>query len=161
MDPRKLARASAALVLAGLLGWMPTRVAAQDYSPDQKPSLDPFVILIEKPKPPAPPKQATVFRPPAPTVRQIPPLVVSINALISSGDEYMAVIEYKGNDYVVGKGWDGTGEKEFDGRFKVVEIEDDKITVFDTVAKQRRTIREGSSTASGGPDAELSIAPGG
>lgn len=141
------------------LGLMTGIAGAQDApAPGGKPSLDPFLTLIEKPERKAPPKQPTVFRPPPPTVERIPPLVVKMSTVISSGDEHMAVIEYKGQDYVVGKGWDGSGESDFDGRFRVVDVDTDKLVVYDTKAKQRRTIREeGAVPSSGG---ELEISPG-
>jgi len=157
-ETRRTARLLAPVLVAGLLGLGPA-LAQEDFSPDAKPSRDPFVVLIEKPKPKRRPTKPTAFRPPPPTRKRIPPLVIKISALISSGDETMAVIEYKGADYVVGKGWDGTDEDGFDKRFKVVDVEDDKVIVFDKEAKQRRTIREGGGPGAGG--GELSISAGG
>ena len=152
---RQIAALTAGVMALGLLAGV---AAAQDAA-GGKPSLDPFLTLIEKKRRTAPAKKPTVFRPPPPTVQRIPPLVVKMSTVISSGDEHMAVIEYKGQDFVVGKGWDGAGEDGFDGRFRVVDVDTDKIVVYDTKAKQRRTIREEGAVPSAG--GELVITPGG
>jgi hypothetical protein len=154
-------RRTASGLIAGVmaLGLLAGVASAQDAAaPGGKPSLDPFLTLIEKKRKAPPPKKPTVFRPPPPTVARIPPLVVKMSTVISSGEEHMAVIEYKGQDYVVGKGWDGAGEKDFDGRFRVVDVDIDKIVVYDTKAKQRRTIREeGGGLSGSGGGGELSL----
>jgi hypothetical protein len=146
---KTVAGKNVSLWIAGLLGLTLTGlVSAQEAT---KPALDPFVVLITKPKPKRRPSKPTTFRPSAPSRPRIPPLIIKISTVISAGDESMAVIDYNGQEYIVNKGWDGSEEQgNFDGRFKVVEVEEDHIVVFDKKAKQRRTIRDGDSGPGGG-----------
>ncbi len=141
-------RALFRLVLA--LGLAAGSVRAQaEYDPDAKPALDPFVVLIAPPPPPAPPPVQTTFQPQVQAAPQVPPLVLKIQTIIGAGDDNLAVIDYKGAEYIVGKGWEGADESNFDKRFKVVEVESDKMIVYDGHTKQRRTFRMEEETFDG------------
>lgn len=135
-------------LLALLVGCLGLALVAPLQAEDElsgKPALDPFVVLITKPKPKRPPKRPTTFRPAAPTRKRIPQLIIKIDSIISAGDESMAIIVHDGNEYIVGKGWDGDEVGKPHQRFKVVDVDDEKIVVFDKLAKQRKTIRSQDS----------------
>lgn len=135
-----------AVVLVGLLTLGTGPVQAQDdddfgspaveatggsASPDlgsgeyEKPVVDPFKILIVPKKPPAPP---VISRPPV-TAQSgpppVPPLVLKITAVAGEDPNFVAVIEYKGADYIIEKGWEAP-----DKNFKVRGIYADKLEVF-------------------------------
>jgi len=94
-------------------------------SASASPALDPFVSLIERKKPEPRPTTPVVVKPRPPVKRGPPPLVIDVLARVGGADEEMALIAYKGGEFLVGKGWDGVGEDGFDGRFRVIEVEGD------------------------------------
>ncbi len=114
----------------------------QDHSAARKPSVDPFASLIEKPKPPEPVRPPVVITPDTPKVKRVQALVLEISAVLSSEADRLALIEYQGQEYLVGKNWDGTSEKQFDGRFSVVEVHADSVVVYDTWTKTRRNFQK-------------------
>lgn len=91
----------------------------------EKPVVDPFKILIVPKKPPAPPviTRPNVSAPSGPP--PVPPLVMKITAVAGEDPNFVAVIEYKGADYIIEKGWEAP-----DKNFKVRGIYADKLEVF-------------------------------
>ena len=101
----------------------PSLLDAYGYDENDKPILDPFKILVVR-KTKATKK---VYRP---TPRRkgpppIPPLVLKVTAVAGEAPDYVAVIQYKGKDYIVEKGF-----KPPDKNFLVRTIYQDKIEVF-------------------------------
>lgn len=124
--------------LAVLLTALPLEAIAQGVeagdNPDQKPVLDPFKVLIKPKKKPRPP---VVHRP---TVTQnvgpppVPPLVIKISAIAGEDPNFVAVIQYKNQDFIVEKGWESQ-----DKNFLVRSISADKIEVFYSKDKSVKT----------------------
>lgn len=107
-----------------------------------RPAHDPFATLIEKPtRDPRGPRLPQVNTPPPPPSKPAP---VQVRALghIEVGGERMVMIQYRGAEYVVGAGWKGEDEPGFDKRFKVVQVTAEGLVVYDSLRKERRTIRE-------------------
>lgn len=159
---KPLVRALASAALLALLAGA-AFAQAEEPSADSKPALDPFVVLIEPPKKPPPPAPPRVITPSAPSKPQIEPLNIKYTAMIAGGDERLAVIEYKGNDYIVGKQWppDDLVDGNFDKRFKVLEVHEDRLIVFDNKAKQRRTFRREQVDATDGLSITIAQPDGG
>ena len=153
----RLAGALALVLCAGVLA--PGLRAQAEIDPNAKPALDPFVVLIEKPKPKAPRVRPTV----RPVARQqaprIPPLQLKLQTIIGAGGEFIAVVEFKNQELILGNDWDGSEEEPAVTRFKVVEISEEKLVVYDNMAKARKTFRladepgvDGISFSGGGDD---------
>jgi len=127
----------AALASAGLALAAPTAASA-----DTRPATDPFVVLLEppaRPAPPAPPPDVVTLPRPAPPP---PPLMIELLGFVQDGDsgEALAVIEYRGREYVVGDGWSGDpDDSRFDGRFRVVEVGREHLEVYDSRTQARKT----------------------
>lgn len=141
--PRTLKGALLAGLTLLVLGLPKAQAQVEAGGKAQKPALDPFVVLVEKPKPKRPVARPTVRRPSRPQAPRVPPLTIKIQTIIGAGDENLAVIEYKGNELIVGKGWPEGDEPPpgWDKRFKVVEVSGEKMIVYDQLAKQRKTVR--------------------
>ena len=111
---------------------MPLEALAQYEAEDKKPVVDPFKVLIQpkervkkvvytpKPRPKGPPP--------------IPPLVLKITAIAGEAPNFVAVIQYKGQDFIVEKGW-----KPDDKNFLVRNIYADKMEVFYSKDKSVKT----------------------
>lgn len=125
-----------------------------------KPTVDPFRALIVPKKPPAPP----VVR--APTVKPVsgpppPPPPVSFNVVAIAGEEpdYVAVVEYKKDTYIVQPGAKVPADDQVD--FEVKSVSSDKVEVYDPKAKRivRRNLPAadklpgGDTVGGGGGDA--------
>lgn len=119
--------------------------AASQAAPDlgaAQPALDPFMSLIEKPVPRRDDIRPPVPVPLPPQPKAIAPIAVEVLALVRGrGDgTQMALIQYRGEEFLVRQGWDGAGETGFDGRFKVVALADDELVLYDLQAKRRQRV---------------------
>jgi hypothetical protein len=95
-----------------------------------RPSLDPFKALIEqKVEQPAPTAITPVIAPPAPPPPPIPPVNFKVNAVAGDHPNYVAVIEFEGQTYIVQKGT--KVPEEGNAAFEVKEVTAEKVTVFD------------------------------
>lgn len=106
---------------------------AADAAPDpnvKRPALDPFKALVEPSPPPAPitslvPK-VSATAPPAPA---IPPVNFVVSAIAGEHPNYMAVIDYEGQSYIVQVGQKVPDEPPH--AFEVKAVTDKKVEVFD------------------------------
>lgn len=92
---------------------------------------DPFVVLVEAPKARTvqkPPETVLVPPPPPPAP---PPLVVEVAAVARAPERQVALIRYRGEEYLVHPGWTGEGIDGFDGRFRVKAFETGMLVVED------------------------------
>lgn len=130
---------SLALALVALLGALSPALATPDEA--SRPATDPFVILVEKPKPPPPPvpDRTKVVLPTLP--RKPPPVIVKLLTLVTAGKETLALVSYKGEEYVVGSGWNGADEEGFDRAFRVVSVGRDELVLYDSGREERKTVR--------------------
>jgi len=147
---RTLTTLAVGLAAAVLLTALPLRVFAQDdtggsgggsveaadstIDADRKPVLDPFKVLIVPKKPVAPPVVHTPVVRSNPGPPPIPPLQVSLTAIAGEDPDFVAVIQYKGSDYIVEKGWEAP-----DKSFLVRTIYADKVEVFYNKDKSVKT----------------------
>lgn len=70
-----------------------------------RPGLDPFRALISPPEVPTPiPSSAPSARPPPPVRQPDPPVQFRVEAIAGEKGNYLAVIEYGGQSYIVGPG---------------------------------------------------------
>jgi hypothetical protein len=116
------------LVAVLFLTAIPEDLFAQLEASDsgKQPVLDPFKVLIKPPKKPKPAPRVsrpTVRRNPGPP--PVPPLVIKVTAIAGEEPNFVAVIKYKGGDYIV-----EPGQESEDGVFKVRQIYPDRIEVF-------------------------------
>lgn len=77
-----------------------------DYSdPNKLPKRDPFLILIKPPPMPfAPIKPVTSSAPPPPPAPK--PAQFKVNAIAGEAPQFVAVLSYKGKDYIAEPGWE-------------------------------------------------------
>lgn len=103
------------------------------------PHLDPFVSLVERPKRREKKREPIRVVPPTPVRKRVPALQLRVEFWVGDeAGEEAAVVSYQGQDYLVHPGWDGDGEDQFDGRFRVLEVEQGAVLVFDEKRKERR-----------------------
>ena len=112
---------------------VPENLFAQLESEERKPVLDPFKVLIKKKKK----KRRPVIH--RPIVRRsgpppVPPLVLKVSAIAGESPNYVAVIQYKGADHIIEKGWQSP-----DKNFLVRNIYGDKVEVFYSKDKSVKT----------------------
>lgn len=117
--------------------FVPSELFAQLEASDKggkMPVLDPFKVLI---KPKVKPKAPRVRRPnvqrnqgPPP----IPALVIKVTAVAGEAPDFVAIIKYKGADYIVEKDF-----KSKDGVFKVRNVYADRLEVFYSKDKTVKT----------------------
>lgn len=122
-------------ILACIL--IPCELLAQLEASDggsKMPILDPFKVLIQ------PKKKAVAPRISRPTVQRnqgpppVPALVVKVTAIAGEDPDYVAIIKYKGADFIVEKDW-----KSKDGAFKVRNVYADRLEVFYSKDKTVKT----------------------
>ena len=106
-------------------------------------SKDPFKPIVEK-KVIAPPQrvQPKVVKT-APTTPQVPkappikPIKVFVSGIVGNDDQRLAIIKFENNDYTV------TKDQIVDGKFKVVDIQSDRITVYSNKEQRRHSFKIG------------------
>ncbi len=123
----------AALVIAIFMSANPLLAQLGSDDPDRKPALDPFQVLI---KPKAPPPQiiptnvtAPPSAPPPP-----PPIQFSVKAIAGESPNYVAVLNYNGNDYIAEEGWESE-----DKAFVVKQIGPNKNGEFEVEIYNKRS----------------------
>jgi hypothetical protein len=118
-----------------------TAEAAPDWE-SRQPALDPFRTLIEKPKRPDPRPVDPVPVPLTPRPAPIRPISLEVLALVRGerASSQMALIEYRGQEYLIRKDWDGSGESSFDQRFRVKELTGDELVLYDRQAKRLQRV---------------------
>lgn len=95
-----------------------------------RPTLDPFKALIEpKVDAPAVTPVAPVINVAPPPPPPIPPVNFKVNAVAGDHPNYVAVIEYEGQTYIVQK--DTKVPDEQNPAFDVKEVTAEKVVVFD------------------------------
>jgi hypothetical protein len=105
-----------------------------DYTPldDAKSPKNPFQPCIEPPLPQVPPK-LDYEKPPSRSM--IPPLPITLSLVILGNDKKSALIELNGTAYEVEEGFSETG-----GLFKVKEISQKSVRIFDSRIQKERII---------------------
>lgn len=95
-----------------------------------RPVIDPFKALIEPPKQeqPVTPIVPAISAPPPPPP-PIPPVNFKVNAVAGDHPNYVAVIEFEGQTYIVQK--DTKVPDEQNPAFDVKEVTAEKVVVFD------------------------------
>lgn len=98
---------------------------------------DPFMPLIQKPKPPDPPqrvmREVATFTYREPPKEIIPPLKLSLQGICGNETERLAMIIYENELKVMKK------DEEVNGKFKLVDILPDKVVVYSFKEQIRRT----------------------
>lgn len=94
-----------------------------------RPALDPFKALIEpKPEPVPVTTQIPTIQASAPPPPPIPPVNFKVNAVAGDSPNFVAVIEFEGQTYIVQA---GTKVPEENPAFEVKTVTSDKVEVFD------------------------------
>ena len=136
----------AALLLWGAFGPAPAAAEsgpAPDLSADEQVTAyapkgggpearDPFQALIDPPTPVAP---APVAPPVVDERRAIPPLPLSLIAVVGNESRRLALLDMNGVTYEM-----AAGEAEGGGLFKVLEVTETSVTVWDSRAGKNRVI---------------------
>jgi hypothetical protein len=103
----------------------------KDKSKDPK---DPFKPLIAPPPPVTPPTQQTVNIQKKTEV-QVPPLPIKVTFIVGSDAKKVAVLQLNNKTYDM-----SAGEQEDSGLFKVLEITDNKVKIWDSRVQKERDI---------------------
>jgi len=125
-----------AVIIALVYTAVPLEVFAQLEASDsaKMPVIDPFKVLIKPKKK----KQAPRVRRPTVQRRQgppaTPPLVIKVSAIAGEAPDFVAVIKYKGQDYIV-----ETGDEGPEGMFKVRKVYANKLEVYYSKDKTVKT----------------------
>ncbi len=127
-----MSRLATSMLVLMVFVFLPATILAFDETTDNRPTHDPFKVLVKKPRKPVPPRpiQPQVEYP-KPQV--VPPLNLKVNAIAGKDGNFVAVIQYKGSDYIVEKGWESE-----DRNFRVMAINKDGVEVHYSKAKARR-----------------------
>jgi len=94
---------------------------------------DPFEPKIEPPMPVVAPTSAT---PVVQQKKEIPPLPISVSFIVGSEANRMALLELNGKPYEM-----RAGEAEEGGLFKVLEITEKEVTIYDSRVQKNRVIK--------------------
>lgn len=104
------------------------------------PDKDPFKAIVEK-KVIAPPTRVQrpvnvpkVQRPAAPVVQ---PIKVFVNGIVGNEGQRLAIIKFENNEHTV------TKDQIVEGKFKVVDIQNDRIVVYSNKEQRRHTFKIG------------------
>ena len=92
---------------------------------EREPVRDPFKVLIEPEKRVVKSKVIHPDLNPPPAPPSIPPLIIKVTAIAGEAPNFVAVIKYKGNGYIV-----ESGDKGPDNSFKVRKIYENRIEVY-------------------------------
>lgn len=103
----------------------------RDKSKDPK---DPFKPLIAPPPPVQPQQQQPQQNKPEP-VKEVPPLPIKVTFIVGSDAKKIAVMSLNNKTYEM-----GAGEQEDAGLFKVLEVTDNNVKIFDSRVQKERTI---------------------
>ncbi|EKD55635.1 MAG: hypothetical protein ACD_59C00092G0001, partial [uncultured bacterium] len=103
----------------------------KDKSKDPK---DPFKPLIAPPPPVTPPTQQSVNIQKKTEV-QVPPLPIKVTFIVGSDAKKVAVLQLNNKTYDM-----SAGEQEDSGLFKVLEITDNKVKIWDSRVQKERDI---------------------
>lgn len=105
--------------------------APKDKSKDPK---DPFKPLISPPPPVTPPQQQAVNIQKK-VEAQVPPLPIKVTFIVGSDAKKVAVLQLNNKSYDM-----SAGEQEDSGLFKVLEITDNKVKIWDSRVQKERDI---------------------
>lgn len=105
--------------------------APKDKSKDPK---DPFKPLISPPPPVTPPQQQAVNIQKK-IEAQVPPLPIKVTFIVGSDAKKVAVLQLNNKSYDM-----SAGEQEDSGLFKVLEITDNKVKIWDSRVQKERDI---------------------
>ncbi|HOD39400.1 MAG: hypothetical protein BWY32_02841 [bacterium ADurb.Bin243] len=103
----------------------------KDKSKDPK---DPFKPLIAPPPPVTPPPQQAINIQQKKEV-QVPPLPIKVTFIVGSDAKKVAVLQLNNKTYDM-----SAGEQEDSGLFKVLEISDTKVKIWDSRVQKERDI---------------------
>jgi len=107
-----------------------------EYSPKDKSKdpKDPFKPLVMPPPPVAPPvsQQQNVAKK---TEVQVPPLPLKVTFIVGSDAKKIAVLSLNNKTYEM-----AAGEQEDSGLFKILEVTDAKVKIFDSRVQKERDI---------------------
>lgn len=107
-----------------------------EYSPKDKSKdpKDPFKPLVMPPPPVAPPvsQQQNVAKK---TEVQVPPLPLKVTFIVGSDAKKIAVLSLNNKTYEM-----AAGEQEDSGLFKILEVTDGKVKIFDSRVQKERDI---------------------
>jgi len=125
------------LIVMLVCTFVPSELFAQLEASDKAgkmPILDPFKVLIKPKVKPAPRvrQRPTVQRNQGPP--PVPALVIKVTAVAGEDPDYVAIIKYKGADYIVEKGYESK-----DKVFKVRSVYADRLEVFYSKDKSVKT----------------------
>lgn len=107
--------------------WAQVEAGGAASDPSAKPALDPFRVLIVKAQPVR--KQRT-YVPKVRAAPVIPQLKLKVLAVAGEAPDFVAVINYKGQEEIVEKGYEPA-----DKAFKVRSISSDKVEVYHTATQ--------------------------
>ncbi len=107
-----------------------------EYSPKDKSKepKDPFKPLIAPPPPVTPPQQQAVNITPKQETK-VPPLQIKVTFIVGSESRKVAVLQLNNKTYDM-----SAGEQEESGLFKVLEITDNKVKIWDSRVQKERDI---------------------
>lgn len=108
----------------------------KEYAPKDKSKepKDPFKPLISPPPPVTPPQQQAVNITQKREV-QVPPLPIKVTFIVGSDAKKVAVLQLNNKSYDM-----SAGEQEDSGLFKVLEITDNKVKIWDSRVQKERDI---------------------
>ncbi len=108
----------------------------KEYTPKDKSKdpKDPFKPLISPPPPVTPPQQQAVNITKK-TELQVPPLPIKVTFIVGSDAKKVAVLQLNNKSYDM-----SAGEQEDSGLFKVLEITDNKVKIWDSRVQKERDI---------------------
>lgn len=102
---------------------------------------DPFKAIVEK-KVVAPPVRPTVVRTPSPNERRpapppVKPISIFVSGIVGNEGQRLAIIKFENDELTVAK------DQIVDGKFKVVDIQADRVTVYSNKEQRRHTFKIG------------------
>lgn len=111
--------------------------SATPYKPldDAKNPKDPFEAAIEPPMPQVPPQNNPQVEPQR---RIIPPLPLRLDCIVGNDSRRLALLELNGTVYEM-----QTGESESGGLFRIEEITETSVRIFDSRVQKMRVLKLG------------------
>ena len=104
-------------------------------------SKDPFKALVEKKIPVQPKrikKEVKVKQNDEVKKEKLPPvkpIEIKVSGIVGNDDQRLAVINFENNEYTVAK------DQNIDGKFKVIDIQNDRITIYSNKEQKRRSFK--------------------
>ncbi|MFA7145807.1 MAG: hypothetical protein WC221_04395 [Candidatus Riflebacteria bacterium] len=115
------------------------------FSP-RVPDKDPFKAIVEK-KVIAPPTRVQqpiqVSRVNKPAPPPVKPIKIFVSGIVGNEDQRLAIIKFENNEMTVSK------EQIVEGKFKVVDIQNDRIVVYSNKEQRRHTFKIGGDEKDG------------